>query len=143
MIHEADIVLAYSQNKDTERPHGLARVFVDKVRRGRDKFWVLITQNYDIGQFALDSVEYDKAMYETLLESSPGGDSTASKRVTDEELDKAIEALKASGKQQWRTDNRSPDWIGHELAAAMGTNSRKRLDEVVSGVGRGRQAGGG
>ena len=54
-IATADTVLTYSQTDD-EKELGLARIFVSNGRNEEDKFTVLITQNYAIGQFVLDSV---------------------------------------------------------------------------------------
>ena len=36
---DADLVLTYSQEDEVERPHGLARLFVDKNRHGDAKFF--------------------------------------------------------------------------------------------------------
>lgn len=54
-IATADCVLTYNQTL-AERQLGLARIFVADGRNDEDKFTVLISQNYSIGQFALDSV---------------------------------------------------------------------------------------
>lgn len=55
LIGTADRVVTMSATNQ-ERRHGLARLFVDKARSDLDKFSLLITQNYKIGQFVLDSV---------------------------------------------------------------------------------------
>lgn len=52
--HKADVLLTYSQTQD-EFELGLARIFVAKGRSDRDKFSVLISQAYAIGQFVVDS----------------------------------------------------------------------------------------
>lgn len=54
-IATADCVLTYSQTAE-ERKLGLARLFVANGRNEEDKFAVLLSQSYAIGQFALDSV---------------------------------------------------------------------------------------
>ena len=54
-VHTADIVLSHSAT-EAEQRMGVARIFVDHARTSRDKFGVLIAQNFDIGQFALQSV---------------------------------------------------------------------------------------
>lgn len=51
----ADVVFTYSQTRPEKRL-GLARILVEKSRNDQDKFSVLITQAYEIGQFCLDSV---------------------------------------------------------------------------------------
>ena len=43
------------QRKESERKAGLARLHVDRARSQRSGMTILITQNYDIGQFCLDS----------------------------------------------------------------------------------------
>lgn len=61
----ADSIYIYNRTA-MENKRGLARLFVDKSRSGTDKFMILLSQNYKIGQFALDSVtvpkHYDSAM---------------------------------------------------------------------------------
>lgn len=51
----SDVTLTLSATQE-EQQFGLARLSVDKARAEKDKFTVLITQAYDIGQFALESV---------------------------------------------------------------------------------------
>lgn len=51
----ADTVLTYSQTP-AEKRMGLARLLVEKNRNDNDKFQVLISQSYQMGQFCLDSV---------------------------------------------------------------------------------------
>lgn len=50
-----DNLLTFSQT-DMERRYGLARMYVDKARKESDRFGLLITQNYKIGQFCLSSM---------------------------------------------------------------------------------------
>lgn len=54
-IGTADNVYTYSQTPE-EHKLGLARISVEKSRNERDRYMVLISQAYQIGQFALDSV---------------------------------------------------------------------------------------
>lgn len=53
-VATSDIVLTYARTA-TEKMHGLARVYVAAGRNDEDKFSVLLSQNYDIGKFAIDS----------------------------------------------------------------------------------------
>lgn len=53
-IQTADNVVTYSQTPQ-EKLLGLARLFVSNGRNDEDKFTVLISQAYQIGQFCLDS----------------------------------------------------------------------------------------
>lgn len=54
-IATADTVLTYSQTED-ENQLGLARLFCSNARNDEDRFTILITQAYQLGQFVLDSV---------------------------------------------------------------------------------------
>lgn len=54
IVQSSDTVLTMSAT-ETERQYGLARVFVDHAREERDKFGCLITQDYNTGQFCLES----------------------------------------------------------------------------------------
>lgn len=67
LIGTADVCVSLNAT-DAEKRYGLARLFVDKARRARDKFGVLLTQNYDIGQFVLDSVPLDERRYDALFD---------------------------------------------------------------------------
>lgn len=73
LIGTADRVVTYSAT-DQERRYGLARLFVDKARSDLDKFGVLITQNYKLGQFILDSVRMDNKYWDMLRELSGNSD---------------------------------------------------------------------
>jgi hypothetical protein len=68
-IYTADTVVTYSQTLQ-ERPLGLARLFVSSTRVAeRDRFVVLLSQAYPVGQFCLDSVMMD-SKYSGLLEQA-------------------------------------------------------------------------
>jgi hypothetical protein len=77
LIGTADRVVTYSAT-DQERRYGLARLFVDKARSDLDKFGVLITQKYGLGQFVLDSVRMDNKYWDILKELSGNQDSSNS-----------------------------------------------------------------
>lgn len=70
MVGTADIILTYSRT-DAESKHGLARIFVSKARTEQDKFGILITQNYKVGQFVLDSIYLDSKYFQYLEEMEP------------------------------------------------------------------------
>jgi hypothetical protein len=63
----ADFVLSLNSS-EAERPHKLARVWVNKARDEAGEFGVLLTQNYAHGQFALESAHLDEPSYRDLLE---------------------------------------------------------------------------
>jgi replicative DNA helicase len=54
LIGTADTTIVYNQTDD-ERKYGLARLYVAAGRTDEDKFEILISQAYAIGQFCLDS----------------------------------------------------------------------------------------
>jgi hypothetical protein len=54
-IATADVAITYSQT-EFEHKLGTARLFADKARNEQDKFTIIISQAYTIGQFALNSV---------------------------------------------------------------------------------------
>jgi hypothetical protein len=64
-IGTADTVCTLSRTLD-EKEIGLARILVAKSRRSRDKWIALITQSYATGQFALDSVYFNKVAQSEL-----------------------------------------------------------------------------
>jgi len=71
----ADMVMSYNQTQH-ERRLGLARLFVALGRNDEDKFSILISQSYAMGQFCIDSVFMKEAYWEQIDESEPedGGD---------------------------------------------------------------------
>lgn len=71
-IATADIVLTYSQTEEEKRL-GLARLFVSNARTEEDKFTVLITQQYQIGQFALDSMRMSGGYWDRVDEAAQAG----------------------------------------------------------------------
>jgi hypothetical protein len=58
-VHTADVVMSFSAT-DEERKRGLGRIHVDHCRTEDDKFNFLISQNYAIGQFCLQSMMLPK-----------------------------------------------------------------------------------
>ena len=66
----ADVCITYSQTR-SEKKLGLARLLVEKSRNDRDKFSVLITQAYEIGQFCLDSMMLHEDYWELELADEP------------------------------------------------------------------------
>lgn len=65
LIQTADVAITYSQTL-AEKRHGLARLFVDKARSEADKFGMVITQAYPIGQFALQAAKLSRAYVQYL-----------------------------------------------------------------------------
>lgn len=70
IVGTADTILTYSQTPE-EKDRGLARILVDAARDAPDAFLVMISQSYDTGQFALDSVFMTKHL-ETEAERATG-----------------------------------------------------------------------
>lgn len=67
-IFTADTVITYSQSM-AEKELGLARLFVSNTRVGdADRFVVLISQSYPVGQFCLDSAKMTNT-YQSHLEA--------------------------------------------------------------------------
>jgi hypothetical protein len=74
MIGTADTVVTYSQTASEKRLN-LARLFVAAARTVRDGFIVLVSQSYESGQFALDSIymnEYAEEAHEKLAGKDKG-----------------------------------------------------------------------
>ena len=65
-IAHADCVITYNQTK-AEHEMGLARLFVSAGRNDEDKITVLISQNYAMGTYVVDSVLMKGANYWQLL----------------------------------------------------------------------------
>ncbi len=69
-IGTVDTVLTYSQTQ-SEKDLGVARLFLANGRNDADKFEILITQHYAMGQFVLDSVRVPADYQARLKESIP------------------------------------------------------------------------
>jgi replicative DNA helicase len=76
IVGTADWIITYSCS-EREFAHGLARLFVGKARRRRDRWGVLITQAYDIGQFCLSDMFLDNSYFEHLEELTGDADDDA------------------------------------------------------------------
>lgn len=70
VLATADVLLTYSRTT-AEYKLGLARLLVDKNRNDIDKFSLLITQAYGIGQFCLDSTHLESEYWDLLEEHRP------------------------------------------------------------------------
>jgi hypothetical protein len=73
IIGHADWVLTYSCT-DVEFKYGLARLYVGKARTELDRYAVLITQAYPMGQFCLSSYYLHSSYFETLSDMADGED---------------------------------------------------------------------
>ena len=60
-VMTADIVLTYNRFGEREIQKRFARILVDAARDERDKFFTLITQSYETGQFCVSSAPYTDA----------------------------------------------------------------------------------
>lgn len=69
-IATSDNVLTYSQTEQ-EKKLGLARLFVSNGRNDEDKFVVLITQAYMMGQFCLDSTLVSNDYWQQVNRDAP------------------------------------------------------------------------
>jgi hypothetical protein len=78
LVQSSDIAITYSQTA-SEKKYGLARLYVEKARAEEDKFAVLITQSYALGQFALDAVRLPSDYWDQL------GDMTGQEEDEEEE----------------------------------------------------------
>lgn len=70
LIGTSDVCISLNATS-VEKQYGLARLVVEKSRRTRDRFGILITQNYDTGQFVLESAPLD-ARYDELIATYTG-----------------------------------------------------------------------
>jgi hypothetical protein len=70
IVATCDTICIFSST-EFEFEKGLARVFVGKARAEKDRFLVLLTQLYAIGQFCLESIPMPWK-YQKLLEELPG-----------------------------------------------------------------------
>lgn len=68
IIQTADIAVTHSSTKHEQR-FGLARLYADKVRNDKGDMGVLFVQNYDIGQYLLDSIRLPASYWDQLEEA--------------------------------------------------------------------------
>lgn len=77
LIGTSDIILTLSVTK-AEKELGLCRLFVSKARSEKDKFGVVLTQNYALGQFVIDSIpmhpRYTSILSDLLRKDDGNGD---------------------------------------------------------------------
>jgi replicative DNA helicase len=68
-VKTTDVLVTYNQSPE-EKNRNIARLYVDKGRNNRDGDCILISQNYSIGQFAMQSLKLtnDKS-YQDLIKS--------------------------------------------------------------------------
>lgn len=83
-IFTADGVLTLSST-EAERRMGLARIFVDHYRGERDQFGVLMTQAYDIGQFALEAVRMPDNYFNELAPGLSQGEANDEDEVEEDD----------------------------------------------------------
>lgn len=69
LIGDTDTVITLSQTRAEEMLR-LARLYVAKARSEQDKFALLITQAYSIGQFAIESMILDQRYFKILDEQT-------------------------------------------------------------------------
>ena len=69
----ADIVITQSRTEH-ERRINLARIFIDKVRGAKDGWTALISQAYEIGQYAIDSMYMNKQLFGEVDRVTEAGD---------------------------------------------------------------------
>ena len=67
----ADVQITYNQTQ-AEHELGLARLFVAAGRTERDRFSVLISQSYALGQFVMDSAAFTSDYWSALDEDGSG-----------------------------------------------------------------------
>lgn len=72
LVHAADQVMSLTST-EAEFRLGLARMFIDKARGESDKFEILLSQNFAIGQFALDAVLMRSNYYDIINELKDDG----------------------------------------------------------------------
>jgi hypothetical protein len=73
IVATADQIITYSTT-DREFRHGLGRLYVAKARTEEDRFALLITQSYKMGQFCIESHPMQRAYYEYLDDISADDD---------------------------------------------------------------------
>lgn len=69
----SDYVVIFNQTQE-EKELGLARLFIDKGRTDEDKFTVLISQAYAMGQFCMDATRMSNTVYWDVLKKDQQAD---------------------------------------------------------------------
>lgn len=72
-VSHADVIITYSQSKH-ERPLGLARLFVAGGRNDQDRITIVISQQYGMGNFAVDSALMSGNYWGNLPQTIEGED---------------------------------------------------------------------
>ncbi len=72
-VAHADTIIAYSQTA-AEKALGLARLSVAGARHDQDDLTLIISQNYNIGKFHVDSAVMEKPYWDLVEESKPNED---------------------------------------------------------------------
>lgn len=80
----ADVAIMYSAT-DLEFRYGLARLYVAKSRTEEDRFAILITQSYKIGQFCLESMYLQKQYTDLFKDFTADSDDYEADQEEDEE----------------------------------------------------------
>ena len=80
MIGTADQVMVYSSTQ-WEFDMGLGRLYVDRARTERDRFTLLLTQNYGLGQFCMDSMLLPSSYWDMV--NPPKGNGKADRMEDD------------------------------------------------------------
>lgn len=70
---------------EAEKKLGLGRIYVTNVRNDEDSIAVLLTQNYKIGQFRLDSIELDKEYFNKLKDLDEGDEEEEHQSYVDDD----------------------------------------------------------
>lgn len=78
-----DIVVTYSCT-DLEFEYGLARMYVAKARSDQDRFAIVLTQSYKVGQFCIDSM-YMHREYSVMFKDFAGVEETSEDDDADDE----------------------------------------------------------
>lgn len=68
-VRVADNLITYNQMKQGEKKLGIGRLYIDKARNSADGQTILMTQNYSIGQFCLQSFNIKDDSYFPLLKA--------------------------------------------------------------------------
>lgn len=72
-VATADVVITYNQTQ-SEKELGFARLFVAKGRTDRDKFTILLSQNYALGQFCFESTSIVSTYWDDVNNADKDGD---------------------------------------------------------------------
>lgn len=89
-VHTADIVITHSAT-EAEIQCGLCRLFIDHARGEKDKFSVLLTQSFEIGQFVLSSAMMPSNYIKDIMPRSGAPDEDeAEEEVKEQEKEQSL-----------------------------------------------------